>query len=179
MIAPLVHVEDLAPRIEHRHDPRLAGGREAADGHPDGSGGAHQSGQVDESARSKSTAAASRLITDDPSNPSQRPPRPDNTPTGDVSRLLSLLADKTRLKILRILAGGERPVVALTSELRLPQPTVSHHLAWLRMMDLVSPRRQGKHVFYALGPAAQCDEGGVLTLTADDATVTITPYAGG
>ena len=111
-----------------------------------------------------------------------RPPvdaRRDPTPSGDVCRLLSLLADRTRLKILRILAGGERPVVALTGELKLPQPTVSHHLAWLRMMDLVSPRRQGKHVFYALGPAAQWDESGKLTLTADDATVIITPYTGG
>ena len=107
------------------------------------------------------------------------PPQRDATPSGDVCRLLSLLADRTRLKILRILAQGERPVVALTSELRLPQPTVSHHLAWLRMMDLVSPRRQGKHVFYALGPATQYDDKGVLTLTADDATVTITPYSGG
>ena len=104
-----------------------------------------------------------------------QPPRRDATPSGDVCRLLSLLADRTRLKILRILSGGERPVVALTAELRLPQPTVSHHLAWLRMMDLVSPRRQGKHVYYALGAAAKCDEKGVLTLTADDATVTITP----
>lgn len=105
--------------------------------------------------------------------------RREATPSGDVCRLLSLLADRTRLRILRILAGGERPVVALTSELRLPQPTVSHHLAWLRMMDLVSPRRQGKHVFYALGPTAGCDDAGVLTLTANDATVTITPNTGG
>jgi DNA-binding transcriptional ArsR family regulator len=103
------------------------------------------------------------------------PPRREPTPSGDVCRLLSLLADKTRLRILKILAGGERPVVALTAELRLPQPTVSHHLAWLRMMDLVSPRRQGKHVYYALGAAAHWEENGVLTLTADDATVTITP----
>jgi ArsR family transcriptional regulator, cadmium/lead-responsive transcriptional repressor len=100
---------------------------------------------------------------------------PGISASGELCRLLSLLADKTRLRILRILAGGERPVVALTNELRLPQPTVSHHLAWLRMMDLVSPRRQGKHVFYALGAAAQCDESGTLTLTANEATVTITP----
>jgi DNA-binding transcriptional ArsR family regulator len=105
--------------------------------------------------------------------------RREPSASNDVCRLLSLLADRTRLKILRILAGGERPVVSLTGELGLPQPTVSHHLAWLRMMDLVSPRRQGKHVFYALGPAAQCDEDGKMTLTADDATVTITPYRGG
>ena len=92
-----------------------------------------------------------------------------------MCRLLSLLADRTRLKILRILSGGERPVVAPTAELRLPQPTVSHHLAWLRMMDLVSPRRQGKNVFYTLGKAARWDARGVLTLTAADGTVTITP----
>jgi len=96
-----------------------------------------------------------------------------------LCRLLSLLADKTRLRILWLLADGERTVGGMTAELRLPQPTVSHHLAWLRMMDLVSPRRQGKHVFYALGPAAQCDENGKMTMTADDATVTITPYRGG
>ena len=95
--------------------------------------------------------------------------------SGDLCRLLALLADKTRLRILRILANGEQPVVGLTTLLRLPQPTVSHHLAWLRMMDLVSPRRQGKHVFYALGAAAACDDKGTLTLTANDATVTITP----
>ena len=93
--------------------------------------------------------------------------------SGDVSRLLSLLADRTRLKILRILAGGERPVVALTSELRLPQPTVSHHLAWLRTMDLVSPRRQGKHIYYALGPAVEFDEAGTMTFRATDAIVTV------
>ena len=93
----------------------------------------------------------------------------------DESRLLALLADRTRLRILRILAEGERPVVGLTSELRLPQPTVSHHLAWLRMMDLVAPRRQGKHVFYSLGRAAEYDGQGTLTLRSDTATVRITP----
>ena len=107
------------------------------------------------------------------------PPGREAASPNDLCRLMGLVADRTRMKILRILAGGERPVVALTAELRQPQPTVSHHLAWLRMMDLVSPRRQGKHVYYALGPAAQCDADGKLTLTADDATVVITPYRGG
>ena len=94
-----------------------------------------------------------------------------------VVRLLSLVADRTRMRILHALAGGERPVKSITSELCVPQPTVSHHLAWLRMMDLVSPRRQGKHIFYSLGAAARCDAAGVLTLTAADATVIIAPRA--
>ncbi|HZN67192.1 MAG TPA: metalloregulator ArsR/SmtB family transcription factor [Tepidisphaeraceae bacterium] len=91
-----------------------------------------------------------------------------------VCRLLSLLADKTRLKILKLLAAKERHVGALTAELGLPQPTVSHHLAWLRTVGLVSPRRQGKFVFYALGPAAEMGDEGQLSLHAADAVVTIT-----
>ena len=102
---------------------------------------------------------------------------PAASPNGGLGRLLSLLADPTRLQILRILANGERPVVGLTTELRLPQPTVSHHLAWLRMMDLVSPRRQGKHIFYSLGPTAHHAADGTLTVSSDDATVTIRPRA--
>lgn len=91
-----------------------------------------------------------------------------------VCRLLSLLADKTRLKILKLLATKEHHVGALTAELGLPQPTVSHHLAWLRTVGLVSPRRAGKFVFYALGPAAEIDDDGQLSLRAADAVITIT-----
>lgn len=102
-----------------------------------------------------------------------KPGKPESI--GELCRLMGLLADKTRLRILRILADGERPVLELTAELKLPQPTVSHHLAWLRMMDLVSPRRQGKHVFYGLGTATHYASDGSLTFTVSDATVKVTP----
>jgi DNA-binding transcriptional ArsR family regulator len=95
-----------------------------------------------------------------------------------LCRLLSLLADKTRLRILWLLADGERTVGGMTAELRLPQPTVSHHLAWLRTMHLVSPRRAGKNVFYALGRAARAESGGALSLLTNDAVVTIARRAG-
>jgi DNA-binding transcriptional ArsR family regulator len=90
-----------------------------------------------------------------------------------LSRLLALLADKTRLRILWLLAEGERAVGAMTSELGLPQPTVSHHLAWLRTMHLVSPRRAGKNVFYALGRAARTEPDGTLSLLTADTVVSI------
>ena len=98
----------------------------------------------------------------------------DKPPT--LCRLLSVLADNTRRRILQLLAGGELPVISLTRALRVPQPTVSHHLAGLRMMDLVYPRRQGKHIFYALGPAAACAGDGSMTLSAEGWTVTIRPH---
>ena len=64
--------------------------------------------------------------------------------------IFRLLSDKTRLNILVLLADGERNVSSLCDELRLPQPTVSHHLGLLRMNNIIANRRAGKQVFYGL-----------------------------
>ena len=114
----------------------------------------------------------------DGSGGTARAARPDQTDR-DIDaatvlcRLLALLADKTRLRILWLLADGERAVGAMTAELGLPQPTVSHHLAWLRTMHLVSPRRAGKNVFYALGRAARTEPDGSLSLLTTDHVVSL------
>ena len=67
-----------------------------------------------------------------------------------VTNLLRLLSDKTRLNILMMLTDGERNVTSLCEALRLPQPTVSHHLGLLRMSNVITGRRDGKQVFYGL-----------------------------
>jgi DNA-binding transcriptional ArsR family regulator len=67
-----------------------------------------------------------------------------------LSNLLRLLSDKTRLNILLMLSGGERNVTSLCDALKLPQPTVSHHLGLLRMSNVITGRRDGKQVFYGL-----------------------------
>lgn len=64
--------------------------------------------------------------------------------------LFGLLADKTRLSILLALARGEKNVTGLCRELKLSQPSVSHHLGLLRMSNLVANRRFGKQVYYML-----------------------------
>ena len=66
---------------------------------------------------------------------------------GDLFRLLG---DRTRLAILRELTGGEINVGTLCDILKLPQPTVSHHLSLLRVSGLIDNRRAGKQVFYRL-----------------------------
>ncbi len=67
-----------------------------------------------------------------------------------LTGLFRLLSDKTRLNILMLLADGERNVTSLCEQLKLPQPTVSHHLGLLRMNNVIANRRNGKQVFYAL-----------------------------
>jgi ArsR family transcriptional regulator len=72
---------------------------------------------------------------------------------GELSPAVALfhsLADRTRLAIVRRLAGGEARVVDLTGELGLAQSTVSKHLACLRDCGLVDYRTVGRQSFYAL-----------------------------
>jgi len=65
-------------------------------------------------------------------------------------RLFQALGDATRLELLRHLRRGERTVGELVDALRCPQPKVSRHLKVLKEAGLVSDRRNGRHVTYAL-----------------------------
>ena len=67
-----------------------------------------------------------------------------------LAKIFRLLGDQTRLRILMQLQGGEQNVSKIVMKLKIPQPTVSHHLSLLRMNELVTARRKGKEVFYSL-----------------------------
>jgi DNA-binding transcriptional ArsR family regulator len=69
--------------------------------------------------------------------------------------LLKQVSDATRLKVILMLAEGEKHVGALCSELNQSQPAVSHHLALLRHGGIIAPRRQGKNNFYGLTEAGE------------------------
>ncbi len=64
------------------------------------------------------------------------------------------VAEPRRRQIVDLLAGGERAVGDLVSELGLGQPQVSKHLRVLRQVGLVDVRDQGRQRLYRLnGPA--------------------------
>ncbi|HET7787897.1 MAG TPA: metalloregulator ArsR/SmtB family transcription factor, partial [Myxococcales bacterium] len=63
------------------------------------------------------------------------------------------LADRTRLRILRLLLQGPLCVGDLVAVLDLPQPKVSRHLASLRRAGLVEDEKRGLWCFYGLTPA--------------------------
>ena len=81
-----------------------------------------------------------------------------------LAQLLRLLCEETRLRILFTLAAGESDVTGLWGPMGLPQATVSHHLSFLRLANLVSTRREGKHIFYRLGPGANVAGRGALAI---------------
>ena len=70
-----------------------------------------------------------------------------------METLFRALADRTRLRILALLAGGEVCVCEIHEALQIPQPTASRHLAYLRRSDLVQDRREGLWVYYRIADA--------------------------
>ena len=63
---------------------------------------------------------------------------------------LRLLSDPTRMKILWALAQGESNVGCLAELAGVAPAAVSQHLAKLRLANLVTTRREGTFVFYAV-----------------------------
>jgi ArsR family transcriptional regulator, arsenate/arsenite/antimonite-responsive transcriptional repressor len=63
---------------------------------------------------------------------------------------LRALADPTRLRIVALLVSGEVCVCHIHEALKVPQPTASRHLAYLRRARLVETRKDGLWVHYRL-----------------------------
>lgn len=76
---------------------------------------------------------------------------PKKSPPVDL--LFRAFSDRTRLRILHLLRGGEVCVCDLQRVLSVPQPKVSRHLAYLRRARLVRARKQGLWMYYTLAPA--------------------------
>src|SRR6476469_2004813 len=70
----------------------------------------------------------------------------------DEVKLLSALADATRLHIVQMLARYDDPlcVCEITPQFNLGQPTISHHLKVLRDARLVNWEKRGLWVYYSL-----------------------------
>jgi DNA-binding transcriptional ArsR family regulator len=81
-----------------------------------------------------------------------------------VARVMRLLSDPTRLRLLGLLRLSERTVGDLCESLDIPQPSVSHHLSLMRRAGLVLNRRAGRHVYYALNPATVNSKNGQVEM---------------
>ena len=60
------------------------------------------------------------------------------------------ISDRTRLRLLNLIAGREVCVCYLVEILRQSQPKISRHLAYLRKARVVKARREGKWMHYRI-----------------------------
>ncbi len=67
-----------------------------------------------------------------------------------VVEVFRMLADPTRVHLLWALSASELSVNELAERVGKPAPSVSQHLAKLRMARLVQTRRAGTTIFYSL-----------------------------
>ena len=92
-----------------------------------------------------------------------------------MSTVCGLLSEPARVRIALILCHGERRVSDLVRLLKMPQPTVSHHLGLMRRAGLLVTRREQKWIYYGLEKRltfdpAECE---LRIANASGATITI------
>ena len=72
----------------------------------------------------------------------------------DMELFFAALADRTRLRLINLMALDEMCVCFFVEVLGASQPKISRHLAYLRRAGLISARRDGKWVHYRLSEPA-------------------------
>jgi DNA-binding transcriptional ArsR family regulator len=68
----------------------------------------------------------------------------------DCVEFCRALGDGTRQKILEMLLEQELCVSDIVEAFHMSQPAISHHLNILKQFGLVTSRKEGKQVYYAI-----------------------------
>lgn len=68
----------------------------------------------------------------------------------ETALLFKALGDENRIRILKLLRGGEKCACRLLEELNISQPTLSHHMKILCACGIVKGRREGKWMHYSI-----------------------------
>lgn len=67
-----------------------------------------------------------------------------------IEELFKALADRTRLRLINLMGDDEVCVCFFVEVLKLNQPKISRHLAYLRKAGVVAARREGKWMHYRI-----------------------------
>ena len=95
-----------------------------------------------------------------------------------IVKILRVVADPNRLRILLLLRGEELSVAELQEILSMGQSTISTHLSQLKQVGLVEDRRTGKNNLYRAASACTSGAGGVLDQILERAKQEIPESAG-
>ena len=68
----------------------------------------------------------------------------------DLLKMLKIIADANRLRIICFLKRKERCVCEIVEALAIPHNLASHHLKELKSVGLLTSLRKGKYIFYKI-----------------------------
>ena len=80
----------------------------------------------------------------------------DDELTAEI-KVFKAVADVTRLKILKLLSGGELCICEIMLALKRPQSSISHNLSILEDAGLIKERKEGKWCRYSISDEAVID----------------------
>ena len=69
-----------------------------------------------------------------------------------MAAMFKAFADENRIQILELLRDGERCACMLLEEMKITQPTLSHHMKILCDSGIVVGRKEGKWMHYSISP---------------------------
>ena len=69
-----------------------------------------------------------------------------------IALVFKAFCDENRIRILKLLASGEKCACRLLEELDISQPTLSHHMKTLCDSGVVVGRKEGKWMHYSISP---------------------------
>jgi ArsR family transcriptional regulator len=69
---------------------------------------------------------------------------------GPLNEVFKAIADPTRREILRLLRHEEMSAGEVAARFDMTKPTMSHHFAVLKAAGLITSRREGQTIWYAL-----------------------------
>lgn len=70
-----------------------------------------------------------------------------------IAIIFKAFCDENRIRILKLLATGEKCACKLLEEINITQPTLSHHMKILCDSGIVVGRKEGKWMHYSISPA--------------------------
>lgn len=69
-----------------------------------------------------------------------------------IALIFKAFCDENRIRILKLLATGEKCACRLLDEMSISQPTLSHHMKILCDSGIVAGRKEGKWMHYSISP---------------------------
>ncbi|MBO0860567.1 MAG: metalloregulator ArsR/SmtB family transcription factor [Chloracidobacterium sp.] len=80
----------------------------------------------------------------------------------DFEKFFGALSDRNRLRLINLMGEDEVCVCFFVEILKMPQPRVSRHLAYLRRAGIVEARREGKWMHYRIVPPSEAHAARIL-----------------
>jgi ArsR family transcriptional regulator len=68
----------------------------------------------------------------------------------EYMRVFRAFSDENRVRVIELLCAGEQCACVLLDDLKISQPTLSHHMKILAESGIVKQRKQGKWSYYSI-----------------------------